>query len=298
MAGEYTLFGRTVEVTVVMPSGRTTTFTSLPLRLSDRPKPNISAKASYKVDGKPPKCTLKLLNPPQELVGEALAAGSGAVVQVRAGYDGKLDEVFTGKAIREGVSFSAPGGKDAELAFECVAGAKLYREAIASISVTGRVTAKQLIQQACNQAGYLVKGLDEVPDVVFPSGYYATSNVSVLLDKLAAITKTTISYTSDTTVKITGRQVPPSGTERVPFFDQEQAGVIGTPTKTDKGLKFKVLLRAEIRPGSYVSIRYYDFVAGTYVISTVRVSDVTFNLSTYGKNFYTSIVGKEVERAV
>ncbi len=301
MAVEYTNFGRTVEVSVLIKStGNETTFTCFPLRLSELPRPNISAKVDYKTGGKTTKCVVKIINPPQRLVGELLGSGTQTVVRVSAGYDGVLDEVFLGAPIKEGVKYSANGGKDAELVLECSAGAKLYREAIASISHTGSISARQLIQDVCDQANLRVFGLTEVPEnVVYPSGYYATSNAFTLLEKIAFHTKTTITFIGEDEVLFTGRFTQPTGNfERVAFFDQEKAGVIGVPTLTDKGLKFRTLLRGGIRPGDFVSVRYWNMLEQTYVTSTVRVSDVTFSLTTYGKDFYSTITGKEVDRAV
>lgn len=300
MAVVYTNFGRTVEVSVLIKStGEETTFSSFPLRFSDLPRPNIAAKVDYKTGGKTTKCVLKLVNPPQRLVGELLGSGTQTVVRVSAGYDGVLDEVFLGSPIKEGVKYTGNSGRDGELTLECSAGAKLYREAIASISHTGSISARQLIQDVCEQANLKLFGLEEVPEnVVYPSGYYATSNAFTLLEKIAAHTKTTLTFRSEDEVLFTGRLIQETGNfERVAFFDQERSGILGTPTLTDKGLKFRTLLRGGIRPGDFVSVRYWNVREQTYVTSTVRVSDVTFSISTYGKDFYSTITGKEVDRA-
>ncbi len=299
MISEYTNYGRTVEVAVLNPSGRQTTFQSLPRKFSDTPRPSIDASIKYKTEGKPPKSVIKIKNPPRELVRECLANQRDTVVQVRAGYDGVLDLVFVGSPIKEGVKFSGGGGKDAELVLECLSGGSIYREAIATVSNTELLTAREVVFIVAAQAGLTVEGITEIPEnFVYPNGYYATGNALDILQEIAFKTRTTMAWQSDGSIAFIGDLFAPDNFINVPHFDQEQSGVIGTPTLTDKGLKFRVLLKGTIRPGTYVSLRRWDWLENKYLTSTVRVSDVTFTLSTYGKNFYADIVGKEFNRAV
>jgi len=270
----------------------------LPNQLTDVPRPNMSAKVTYKADTKTPKGIIRLLNPPQDLVGEALTSGKQTVVLVKAGYDGVLHEIFSGSPISEGVKFTGGGGKDATLELECSAGGSIYQSAMVTISNTGRLTAREVVNEVARQADLQVYGVENIPEnFVYPNGFYATSNPIKLLQQIADHTRTTAVVIGSYRVAFHGDEKPP-GTSELPFFDQEQSGVIGTPTMTDKGLKFRTLLRGNVRVGEFVAIRWWDWTVEKYVTSTIKVSDVTFTITTYGQTYYNDIVGKEVQRAV
>lgn len=220
----------------------------------------ISARIEKHPTSEPDKASIQLYNVSPTRRAELEA--SGLAVRVFAGYGDNLGLVFSGDVAtvshkREPV--------DVVTTIEADDGGNALRFERVHETWRGPVSALLLVHRLCGHLGLpLGYVAPEITDVTFVHGYTASGPVRVALDEVAA-SLGCVAAVQDGAVVLT--EIGGASQRFGPLISQA-TGLVGSPERTDEGLKVVSLLQAGIRPGGVFQLES-KYEAGFYRAGTV-----------------------------
>lgn len=147
---------------------------------------------------------------------------------------------------------------------EVADGGNAYRNAKLEKGYPRNAKLETVINDLANQFGLPVSNKTGIPQKTYSSGFAVTGYVRDQLDMLAKTHGFSWSI-QDETVQFTPLN---QGTSENVVLLSPKSGLIGSPSKTDKGIEFQSLLQPSLRPGRRVSIES-KFLNGTFVVKKV-----------------------------
>lgn len=286
------LYGRVIEVVTGVQGEQG-------FRVKTRPIPQQSGlrvdfNVNFKSDGKPASARVLLYNPPTRMISDLLR-GERSFLSLEAGYLQRFGIIFAGIPTRDGVEVERASHGEVRLEITAHSGGARYRDAATSISLGGRQVAAALAEDIARRAGYVVDK-NEIPDAsIYPRGFSFSGKTSEALAEIAAFTRTEVFIDGDRLSFLSLSQ-PRASQLSVPLFSarQRNPNLVGTPTWTDKGLKFQGLLEPDLRPGKQVVVEFYDLTKDAWVKNRLVLREVQYTGSNYGQEFFVTGVGKVV----
>lgn len=219
-------------------------------------------------------------------------------IELKVGYkDGPLSSIFKG-SIRD--STDTKDSPDIQSEIECGDGDEAIEKGAASKTFGKGVRPKEIVEYLIGQlpgvAKGELKGLDDLPAYKRPVtvfGYAAAE-----LDKIGRQHRLYWSVQNGTAQVLKNDEVLPGTT-----VISSDTGMIGIPQTTDKGIKVRCLLNPSVAPGRQIDVRsdYLDEESGRDKRKTdqgggiFRVSQVTFNGTNEGDDWYAEIEANRVE---
>ena len=262
---------------------------------------HVDFQVKYSTDGKPVTGSVSICNPPDQMVDDMLR-GEDSFLSISAGYTNRFGLLFAGIPIRDGVSLSKTSAGDVKLQIVAHSGGPRYRRAVSEFSLSGRQTAQAVAEMLVDVAGtftfpeskWEIERSDIDPSIIYPRGFVWSGNCVEGLQEVAEYTQTELSIVGD---KV--RFLDPAASEvgdgvLVTRFSSmpDLGNLVGSVTRTDKGVKFKGLLEPSISPGDHVLLEFYDLRMQGWIEERVAVREVTYKGSNYNKDFYVECVGK------
>ena len=298
------LYGRVIEIVTGIQGSSGYKVTAEPAFLDGKETSlHVDFQAKYTTDGKPSKAHVVIINPPDQMVDDMLR-GEDSWLSISAGYPNRFGVIFAGKPLRDGVTVSKTSGGDVKLKIVAHSGGDRYRRALAELSLSGRQTARSVVEQIVSAAGsftfpesfWEIERNDIDANIVYPRGFVWSGNCVEALQAVAEYTQTELSIVGD---KVRFLNPSPAagdkGVEVTRFSSMtDLANLVGNVTRTDKGIKFVGLLEPSISPGDHVLLEFYDIRMHGWVEERIAVREVTYKGSNYGKNFFVECVGKVV----
>ena len=180
----------------------------------------------------------------------------GKAVVLFAGYDGRLEEVFRGD-VRRVERFREKYDRITRIH---VGGAVQNRTvAIFRRAYEGETAVRTIVQDAVAELGLDIGPLTLIPaDATKTNFRYNGGSISLLLDRLLEPYGVSW-YEEDGTVRFTRLQA--SADDRPDGVTiSENTGLIGTPTRTDDGIRFKTLLDHRLKLDTVVTVQAFAAV--------------------------------------
>lgn len=292
MSDAQELFGRVIEVTAGIQGEEGFRIVALPTTEDSRGSLRVDFHAQYKPDGKPSKAQAIIYNPPDRMIHDLLE-GERAFLSISAGYLGRFGEVFTGSPVRKGTEVTRTSGGDIKLVIAAVSGGSRYRTAAVRLSRSGRPRVKDIAEEVVTQAGWTM-GRNEIdPALVYTRGFSVAGAGSEAVAAVARRGRVDVSMAGDT-VHLLDPVLDTRAGVRVAKFSArpDRRNLIGDVTKTDKGLRFRGLLEANMLPGDQAVLEYFDFGKGAWVTTRVILVEVTYRGSNYARDHFIEGVGR------
>lgn len=202
------------------------------------------------------------------------------VLQVRAGTD-RLDQIFYGDLSRKSVETKVSEPNQITI-LNAADGQRIFRDRFFSASYPAGATRSQiltdLLAQAAIARGYVSPALLEI---TYPSSWAFAGLVRDALDQLYPEAKWSLQ-------RNTLHIVLPGETPINTVMVTPQTGLLGSPEKTDKGMKCKLVFDAQVVPGMGLSLTS-RLLSGLY-----RITKVTHDIDTEMQAWETSAVGVKV----
>jgi hypothetical protein len=204
----------------------------------------------------------------------------GQVMQVLAGTD-RLDQIFYGDLSRKSVETKVAEPNQVTT-INAADGQRIFRDRYWVASYPAGTTRSQvladLLAQNAIARGYISPA---IPELTNPSSWAFAGLVRDALDQLYPEAKWSIQ-------RNTLHLVYPGETPLNTVVVTPQTGLLGSPEKTDKGMKCKLIFDAQVTPGMGLSVTS-RLMSGLY-----RVTKVTHDLDTEMATWETSAVGVKV----
>lgn len=205
-------------------------------------------------------------------------------MRLEAGYNGDLGVIFWGDIAKKGVKHERKGG-DIVTTLQCGDGLIELQNAHIEISLSEGASCRQIIDRALAAIGLNLSVVSGVPNNQYSNGFSYSGTVKNLLDKICLFLDLKWS-TQNNTIQIYPEDG--SATELAVLLNSS-TGLIGLPSKTDKGILVRSLLNYRLVPGGKFKLETKDGSktgSGTYTIVSVRhVGD------TQEGDFYTEAEG-------
>lgn len=239
----------------------------------------VGFNAKYRSDKTPNKCTIKIYNlAPTSL---AMLFVPRAVIRVFAGYGvGGEKLAFEGTPTDGGLTLEADGNGDRILSIDAEDGGRAFREAVINASFATPTTIGQLIGLVLASTQWSRGFIDpSIEAITLPHGCTLVGRAADIMDRIAAMS---LPFGADWHVRDGTLYVVPKGTstpEVAPLFSSYTGNLIGIPTPTKDGCKFKGLMDATLRPGRAVYVKSAA-LEGAYI-----AKDVTLNGDAWGNEF-------------
>ena len=234
--------------------------------------------------GRPGECTLSIYNLSPDSAGVFQKPGN--LVQVSAGHaTTTVGMAFQGNPVPDTFRERRMGG-DIATQVTLRDGGRAYDTGRASVSLRGRVTGRQVLDEILAQSGF-GEGQVDLQGVEWPRRYVFDGTASRALDELTeAVGPTYAWFIRDGNVYILdkGAKTP----ETAPLFSSSEAvgTLVGSPEPVEGGgVRFRGILDTSVRVGRVVSLesRRYN---GYY-----KVVESSFNADNFGQSFYVDVKG-------
>lgn len=197
-------------------------------------------------------------------------------IELLAGYGGKAKLLFRGTAARV---LSRRQGADVITTFEIGDGLEPYQNARLDKSFGPGTSFKDIFSNISSSLGVPLGEVSGIPDGGVLNGL-ALSGASK--DAMNTVTKKLgLTWSiQDGALQVTEKN---KSTSQTAVLLTPQTGLIGTPTKKDKGLELVSLLQDSINPGRLIKLQAEN-LNGVY-----RCEKVTHEGDTFDKSFYSKI---------
>lgn len=174
------------------------------------------------------------------------------IVFFKAGFNGEASNIFIGDVLRRETNRSGP---DVTYTLECGDAERILQTARVNISLGAGATNIQLFEAAANALGLSFGVSIGITPQTFQNGYSFSGLASDLLTEQTR--KIGLEWNiQDGELRI----LPPRVTDgQEAVVVSSKTGLIGFPTKTIDGVKFKTLLNPAIRPGRAIKIESRQF---------------------------------------
>lgn len=173
-------------------------------------------------------------------------------VELYAGYEEQVEQLFIGDIKRVNRTRSGP---DIIASIECGDGEKKIEESTYTGSFAPGSTNIQVLNAAIKALGVTIGTVQDLKSDVFQGGFVFAGQVKKLLNQLTKDQKLQWSIQDGELIIIGKGKVT---AEEGPLITSE-TGMIGFPSKTEKGIQFKSLLNPKIRPGRMVQIKTLQY---------------------------------------
>jgi len=158
-------------------------------------------------------------------------------------------------------------------------------QAIFNKGYSGQVSVRQIVEDAIPTFNIDATDLDQIPDDAFLYDYSFSGKTGVMFDKILNPIGVQW-FESDNFIKFSSNQ---KALENVVLLDSD-SGMIGSPTVTDKGVKFKSVLNGRIVMNERIQIKS-SLVSGTY-----KVIEILHKGDNREGEFITEGTGTELEQ--
>jgi hypothetical protein len=173
-------------------------------------------------------------------------------------------------------------GPDWITEMELADGGRAYRDAKLSRSYAPGITTRTVLADLAAAAGWSVQILGTLDDVVYESGHYVSGRVVDAIDELIATAGAEWSV-QDGQVRVVCSDAPATGGVVL----SPGSGLIGSPSRKDKGIEVEALLQPSLRPGSLFKLES-KFIEGWW-----RVTKTQHSASSDGEEWRTHIEAKK-----
>lgn len=225
------------------------------------------------------------------------------IVFLKAGYEGNISTIFFGDVLERSSDRSGP---DIVTTIECGDQEQILKKANINLSLDKGATNIQAIRAAATAMQLVIppNQLATIPARKFSGGATYVGLAKELLDQEI----NTLGFTwsiQDGEIQVVG---PNSDNGQTAVLVTQDTGLIGFPTKTEDGLKFRTLLNPEIRIGRACEVRSKQFqgvfgakagAAASNALSKnggiVVAKKVIHSGDTYGGDFSTMVEGQSKE---
>lgn len=191
------------------------------------------------------KATIKLYNISSE--SRNLLEAKENIVFLRVGYGDNLATIFIGDILRREITRDGP---DIVYSLECGDTEKQLKNAIVRLNFGNNVTSTILLNEAIKQLGVSIGYIKDFKEVVYPKNFSFLGRAGDLINELTQKQGLLWSI-QDGEIRI----FPPNkGDQSEAVLIGSDSGLIGFPTKTIDGLKFRSLINPELRVGGLVQV--------------------------------------------
>jgi len=240
----------------------------------------IQIEIKKQISGKPNEGAVQIYNLSQKT--EDQIRDNGIRIRVLAGHDGKPILLHDGDIRRverdrgevDRITTISLGGNTVKL-----------RQALFNQSYSGQVAVKQIAQDAISSFGIASADIDQIPDDAFLYDFSFTGKTGILLDKI--LNPLNIQwFEDDNFIRFSARG---KALEDVVVLNKN-SGLIGSPSVTDSGVKFKSVLNGRITLNNRIKIES-ELVNGVY-----KVSQILHKGDNREGEFITEGLGAEIEQ--
>lgn len=200
---------------------------------------------------------------------------------LEAGYRDNAELLYAGDILTAQDRWEAP---DRTLVLSCGDGAKAIRSSTIFASFRGGTGARQIFQRLADSLGLPLGSVQGLDDAQFLSGFSTAGSTRAALDTLAR--RLGLSWSVQDGELVVRKAGEPERGEMVLL--SEESGLIGSPERDDKGVRFKSLLQPRIRPGRRVRVQSRA-LSGDFL-----VEKVTHSGDTHGDDWSTDVEAREL----
>jgi hypothetical protein len=227
---------------------------------------HFSFKIEKTTEPKPNTATIDVYNISQTT--KAKLEQKNNVVILQVGYRGldvfpKFETLFIGDITDSGVTVDRSGAT-IKYTFTAMDGIKKYKNAIINKSYSQGVTSDIIISDLANIMGLTISYIGVSEFKLYQHGYAASGKVSTILDEITKSINAEWSINNYELI-ITQKNKPAAKTA---ILISANTGLIGSVSKTEKGIQFKTLLNPKLQPFSPISVESLT-IKGFYRIERV-----------------------------
>jgi len=204
---------------------------------------------------------------------------SGLVMEILSG-ETVAGTLFRGEVITRGVRTRIEGAEQVT-EIRAADGHRIYRDATSTRSYSAGTTREQVLTDLMADAGLKRGYIAPLTPRVYPAGTAWCGRVREILDEILAPDGASWLIRDGALHVLAQGQVAPGNAPLITPY----SGLIGSPERTDKGVRIKALLLPSLRPGGAVQVES-RMVAGQY-----RVTKITHRIGSRGMPWETEIVG-------
>ncbi len=233
------------------------------------------------ISGKPNEGFSSIFNLSESIVNQIKE--SGVRIRIFAGHDTRLVLLHDGD-IRRVERNNQPPDKITTI----ILGGNMIKlsKAVFNRSYLGQVSVKQITKDAIPTFNISALDLDQIPDDAFFYDFSFTGKTGVLLDKILNPIGVQW-FESDNFIKFSSNK---KALEDVVLLNKN-TGLIGSPTITDKGIKFRSVLNGRILLNNRIKISS-ELVNGVY-----KVIQILHKGDNREGEFVTEGIGTEIEQS-
>ena len=210
----------------------------------------IYFKVTKTIGRTPNTATIKIWNLSPD--NEALVKGEFDDVILNAGYDGSTRGLFRGN-IRYAEGY--PEGSERILQIDCGDGDRDFQNTAINVTLAAGTTTAQLVDHVLSKFGSVKKGTITLKDKKHARGRVISGMARDVLDRVAMDQDAHWSFTDGVLHIIPVGQTLPN--EAVVITSE--TGLLGAPTRTDKGIKVTCQLNPIIVPNGKIQLDNNDF---------------------------------------
>lgn len=245
----------------------------------------IAFNVKHSVSGQPSKGRITVYGASPSTVG--LLRTPGAVVRLRAGYEGIPKLIFQGTPVKGGIQRDIQGSEQV-LSIDAADGGRAFVGSFINLTFAAPTTFGQILDTVLARTQW-GKGFINVPLTTVMSKVVLFGRAPEILDRLArSVVPSADWYVRDNALYmvLTGTPTP----DVAPVLSSIAGNLISSPVQTKKGVRCKALLDATMRGGRQFVVQSVDArVNGTYI-----ARDVTFSGDSYADPFYMVLEGRPV----
>lgn len=239
----------------------------------------INASIKKTDSKKPDKGTIQIYNLNEDSRG--YIQNDGNVLILSAGYR-EPEVIFTGDV--DEVT-NTKDGRDWVTEIEAADGRRSYQEGALFQTFEPPLNSQTLLTRIATAMGLTITNLPaEMTVIEYLQGFTIAGPARDALDDIAESTGTKWSIQDGELIITLAGQ----GLDQQAFLVTPESGLVGTPEKTKKGLKFQMLLNGKVKPRRPVAVRSRDFDAFVIPKTVEHQLDTGFD-----RDFYTSVEAVE-----
>lgn len=220
---------------------------------------------------------LKIFNLSKETIGKISATGQ--VVILEAGYQDLSNVIYIGDVVDNGIRHTRQG-PDRITTIECGSGANSLANVKIVDTFDPNITIKDAFTKIAASLGESVGDIVDLLTDKLNNGLTVTGSAKDALDKLAQTSGVDWSIQDGKIVAINKNRAINS--EAAAPLVSPGSGLIGSPTRTDKGVNFRSLMNGAIHIGTLIKIES-ELINGFY-----KVEKLTHEGDTRDTPWYTS----------
>ena len=243
------LWERDLAVTVLPPGGAGVRITGL----------RVSFTVEKTTSAAPNSLEVRITNPSDDT--SATLLKRDYTLMLEAGYKDSVELLYVGDILEARDEWAAP---DRTVTLSCGDGAKAIRKSTIFASFRGGTTAKQIFARLADAMGVPLGPIGGIDNTQYVNGFSAAGSTRTALDTLTRRLGASWSI-QDGELIVRAANEPEKGT--LIQLDPD-CGLVGSPERTDTGVRFKSLLQPRIRPGRKVRLKSRS-LSGDYLVTKV-----------------------------